>query len=76
MLKELEKNFFEDLANESLLYKSEDENLQEFHEVVANETLNFDEISQTNEFSPYFENLTSTLLFCWMQKHNICKISS
>ena len=68
MLKELEENFFEDLANK-------DKNLQELH-IVADEALNFDEISQTNEFSPYFENLTSTLLFCWMQKHNICKISS
>ena len=67
MFKELKENFFEDLVNE-------DENLQEFY-IVADETLNFDEIPQTNEFSPYFENLTSTLLFCWMQKHNICKIS-
>ena len=67
MLKELEKNFFENLANE-------DKNLQEFH-IVADEALNFDKIPQTNEFSPYFKNLTSTLLFCWMQKHNICKIS-
>ena len=56
MLKELEENFFEDLANE-------DKNLQEFH-IVADEALNFDEIPQTNEFSPYFENLTFTLLFC------------
>lgn len=24
-------------------------------------------------FAPYFENLTSALLFCWVQKHNICK---
>src|SRR5436190_12342 len=24
--------------------------------------------------TPYFENLTSALLFCWIQKHNICKI--
>ena len=68
MLKELEENFFEDLTNEN-------ENLQELH-IVADKALNFDEISQTNEFSPYFENLTSALLFCWMQKHNICKISS
>ena len=66
MLKELEENFFEDLANE-------DKNLQEFH-TVANKALKFDEIPQTNKFSPYFENLTSTLLFCWIQKHNICKI--
>lgn len=24
-------------------------------------------------FSPYFDNTTSALLFCWIQKHNICK---
>ena len=25
-------------------------------------------------FAPYFENATSALLFCWIQKHNICKL--
>ena len=60
MLKKLEENFFEE--SENPLYK--DENLQEFHE-IADEALNFNEISQTmNEFFPYFENLTSALLFC------------
>ena len=26
------------------------------------------------DFGPYFENTTSALLFCWMQKYNICKL--
>jgi hypothetical protein len=34
-------------------------------------------INDTNErFAPYFENTTSALLFCWMQKHNICKLKN
>lgn len=25
------------------------------------------------EFAPYFKNVTEALMFCWIQKHNICK---
>jgi hypothetical protein len=24
------------------------------------------------EFAPYFSNVTEALMFCWIQKHNIC----
>src|SRR4051794_20386216 len=27
-----------------------------------------------NEFAPYFNNITESLFFCWMQKHRICKL--
>ena len=64
---------FEESAEENLLY--ENENLQEFNEEIADKALDFNEISQnTAEFLLYFENSTSALLFCWIQKHNICKI--
>lgn len=26
-----------------------------------------------SDFLPYFNNATEALLFCWIQKHNICK---
>jgi len=68
LFKESEEDFFEESANENLQYEEDDEE-------IVDKALNFDEIPQTtNEFSPYFENITSALLFCWMQKHNICKI--
>ena len=61
------------MTKENLLY--ENENLQEFNEEIADKALDFDEIPQnTAEFLPYFENSTSALLFCWIQKHSICKI--
>ncbi|CAB5376329.1 unnamed protein product [Rhizophagus irregularis] len=28
------------------------------------------------DFAPYFSNITEALFFCWMQKHNICKLDS
>jgi len=63
----------EESVEENLLY--ENENLQEFNKEIANKALDFNEISQNmTEFLPYFENSTSALLFCWIQKHNICKI--
>ena len=30
--------------------------------------------AQSNEFTPYFNNITESLFFCWMQKHRICKL--
>ncbi|CAG8838930.1 6266_t:CDS:1, partial [Cetraspora pellucida] len=39
-------------------------------ENIVDKVLNFEKLSQnTNKFSPYFENLTAALLFCWIQKH-------
>ncbi|RIB29728.1 hypothetical protein C2G38_2027449 [Gigaspora rosea] len=47
----------------------------EFFEKIVDKALDFEELLQnTNKFSPYFENLTAALLFCWIQKHSICKI--
>lgn len=41
---------------------------------IIDAPIDCNQMPHTNEnFSPYFENTTSALLFCWMQKHNICK---
>ena len=30
----------------------------------------------SGDFSPYFDNITTALLFCWVQKHIICKYTN
>jgi len=58
---EEEHNYEEDGNN------NEDE---EIHQIV--EALDEDKIpSCDGEFAPYFNNYTTTALFCWLQKHNI-----
>ena len=32
--------------------------------------------NNSGNFSPYFDNITTALLFCWVQKHNICKYTN
>jgi hypothetical protein len=42
---------------------------------VVDEALGSEQMSSINgEFAPYFKNITEALMFCWIQKHNICKI--
>ena len=42
---------------------------------VVDEALGSEQMSSINgEFAPYFKNITEALIFCWIQKHNICKI--
>ncbi|CAB5362163.1 unnamed protein product [Rhizophagus irregularis] len=43
---------------------------EEIHQIV--EALDEDKIPTCNgEFAPYFDNYTTTELFCWLQKHNV-----
>ena len=50
--------------------KKDDDN----NDPIIDAPIDCNQMPYTNEnFSPYFENTTSALLFCWMQKHNICK---
>lgn len=43
---------------------------EEIHQII--EALDKDEIpSRDGEFAPYFNNYTTTALFCWLQKHNV-----
>ena len=32
--------------------------------------------NNSDDFSPYFDNITTALLFCWIQKHNICNYTT
>ncbi|PKC03537.1 hypothetical protein RhiirA5_423612 [Rhizophagus irregularis] len=38
---------------------------------IVDALTDINQMANINENTPYFENLTSTLLFCWIQKHNI-----
>ena len=41
---------------------------------IIDQPLSNEEMPHINgEFAPYFENITEALMFCWIQKHNICK---
>ncbi|CAB4396617.1 unnamed protein product [Rhizophagus irregularis] len=43
---------------------------EEIHQIV--EALDEDKIPSCNgEFAPYFDNYTTTALFCWLQKYNV-----
>ncbi|UZO19144.1 uncharacterized protein OCT59_010444 [Rhizophagus irregularis] len=58
---EEERNYDEEERN------NEDE---EIHQIV--EALDEDKIPFCNgQFAPYFDNYTTTALFCWLQKHNV-----
>lgn len=47
-----------------------------FTERIVDEAMDTSELPNgTSEFLPYFNNATEFLLFCWIQKHNICKKS-
>src|SRR5438034_4659537 len=48
-------------------------------EEIIDQPLNNEQMSrftQFGEFAPYFNNITESLFFCWMQKHRICKLDS
>ena len=55
--------------------EKDDDNDDEFLEdPIIDASFDRNQMSHTNgSFSPYFKNTTSALLFCWMQKHNVCK---
>ncbi|GET57079.1 hypothetical protein GLOIN_2v1790940 [Rhizophagus irregularis DAOM 181602=DAOM 197198] len=53
-------------------YDEEERNNEEkeIHQIV--EALDEDKIPFCNgQFAPYFDNYTTTALFCWLQKHNV-----
>src|SRR6266496_298052 len=50
--------------------ESNNDDKEVIHQIV--EALDEDKIpSCDGEFAPYFNNYTTTALFCWLQKHNI-----
>ena len=51
---------------------SQDEIFEERN--IIDDALDPSKLQETSgDFSPYFDNITTALLFCWIQKHNICK---
>ena len=47
---------------------------QENSDKIADKALSSEQMPPINgEFAPYFKNVTEALMFCWVQKHNICK---
>jgi len=55
--------------------EGEDEEVED-NDPIVDASIDRDQMPNTNgSFAPYFENTTSALLFCWIQKHNICKLN-
>ena len=47
---------------------------EEMPDKIVDNALSDEQIPHNDgEFSPYFKNITEALMFCWIQKHNICK---
>jgi hypothetical protein len=47
---------------------------KEISDKIVDKALNSEQMPHTDgEFAPYFKNVTEALMFCWIQKHNICK---
>ena len=54
---------------------TEEEDSEE--EIIIDQPLNINQIPHSfGEFALYFNNITKSLFFCWMQKHRICKLDS
>jgi hypothetical protein len=63
-----DNNEVEEERNNDEEERSDEE--EEMHQIV--EALDEDKIPSCNgEFAPYFNNYTTTALFCWLQKHNV-----
>ncbi|CAB4385992.1 unnamed protein product [Rhizophagus irregularis] len=65
---EEERNYDEEERNNDEEECNNEE--EEIHQIV--EALDGDKIPFCNgQFAPYFDNYTTTALFCWLQKHNV-----
>ncbi|UZO13637.1 uncharacterized protein OCT59_005134 [Rhizophagus irregularis] len=65
---EEERNYDEEERNNDEEERNNEE--EEIHQIV--EALDEDKIPFCNgQFAPYFDNYTTTALFCWLQKHNV-----
>ncbi|CAB4376942.1 unnamed protein product [Rhizophagus irregularis] len=65
---EEERNYDEEERNNDEEERNNEE--EEIHQIV--EVLDGDKIPFCNgQFAPYFDNYTTTALFCWLQKHNV-----
>ena len=77
-LYEREESYEEEVSSEddSNIEIANEEELDE--EIIIDEAFNCNQMPQTNDsdFAPYFSDITEALLFCWIQKHNICMLNS
>ncbi|CAG8736733.1 2499_t:CDS:1, partial [Dentiscutata heterogama] len=65
---ELSNELSDELSSDSLLTSVEDK----FFEDIADKALDSNKLSQNiGEFSPYFKNTTTALMFSWIQKNSI-----
>jgi len=56
--------------------EGEDEEVED-NDPIVDASIDRDQMPNTNgSFASYFENTTSALLFCWIQKYNICKLNT
>ncbi|SRR6266496_6154560 len=54
--------------------REEISNEESDEEMIIDKPFSNEQMPQTfGEFAPYFKNITESLMFCWMQKHRICK---
>src|SRR5438270_12403608 len=83
MMIESSKSDEEDDNNEKNDNNEEDDSNEENgsdmdldEEVVIDKSFSNKQMPQIfSEFAPYFKNITEALLFCWMEKHHICKLN-
>lgn len=56
---------------------SDDLSNDENPDKIVDKALNAEQMPSmtSEEFAPYFKNITEALMFCWIQKHNICKLN-
>ncbi|CAB4478416.1 unnamed protein product [Rhizophagus irregularis] len=74
----------DDYNDENVYYDDDDDDgdniiddNDNYEEKIVDSSIDSDHMLNINgSFAPYFENLTSALLFCWVQKYNICKFIS
>src|SRR6266542_5841425 len=68
-----EESFDDEMLNEE--EPNNEVSRDEEYDKIADKALNTEQMLSINgEFAPYFENVIKALMFCWIQKHNICKI--
>ena len=66
-----------DEPNEEEVLSNEEESDVEESDKIVDEPLSSEQMPFINgEFAPYFNNVTEALMFCWIQKHNICKFNT
>jgi len=71
---ETNEDFGDDNGNNMLNEREFDNGVEESDKIV-DESLNNQQMPYINgDFAPYFKNITEALMFCWIQKHNICKL--